>query len=98
MNVILSKQSQFISIPKRFTQSMREMWVLQFRLNRRHGNRAFRTLEHPRFRAAYDFLLLRTLVGEEDVALSDWWTTFQEVDEEAQSKMVQSLRKNNTSS
>jgi poly(A) polymerase len=98
MNVILSKQSQFISIPKRFTQSMREMWVLQFRLNRRHGNRAFRTLEHPRFRAAYDFLLLRTLVGEEDVALSDWWTTFQEVDEEEQSKMVQSLRKNNTSS
>lgn len=93
MNVVLSKQSKHINIPKRFTQSMREMWVLQFRFNRRHGNRAFRTLAHPRFRAAYDFLLLRTLIGEEDIALSDWWTAFQEVDESAQQEMVKALSK-----
>lgn len=91
MNVILSKQNKYISIPKRFTQSMREMWVLQFRFNRRHGNRAFRTLDHPRFRAAYDFLLLRTLVGEEDMTLSDWWTEFQEVEDTEQKQMVAAL-------
>lgn len=91
MNVVLSKQNKHISIPKRFTQSMREMWVLQFRFNRRHGNRAFRTLSHPRFRAAYDFLLLRTLVGEEEMSLSDWWTEFQEVDELKQQEMVKNL-------
>lgn len=91
MNVVLSKQSKHISIPKRFTQSMREMWVLQYRFIRRQGNRAFRTLAHPRFRAAYDFLLLRTLVGEEDISLSDWWTEFQEVDELKQQEMVKNL-------
>lgn len=91
MGIILSKQSKHISIPKRFTQIMREMWLLQLRLPKRYGTRAYKTLEHPRFRAAYDFLLLRTLAGDEDPKLADWWTTFQEEDESGRKKMIQKL-------
>ncbi len=96
MNSVLSKQSKHVSIPKRFTQAMREMWVLQLRLPKRFGIRAFKTLEHPRFRAAYDFLLIRTLAGEEEPELADWWTTFQEMDETEQQNMINQLRNTNT--
>lgn len=92
MNSILHKQSKHISIPKRFTQAMREMWLLQLRFPKRMGIRAYKTLEHPRFRAAYDFLLIRSLAGEEDPQLAEWWTTFQEMDETAQKKMITQLR------
>ncbi len=93
MNVILSKQIKHISIPKRFTQAMREMWLLQLRLPKRFGTRAYKTLEHPRFRAAYDFLLLRTLAGEESPELADWWTTFQEINDTDRKKMIDQLQK-----
>ena len=92
MNSVLLKQSKHISIPKRFTQAMREMWLLQLRFPKRLGVRAFRTLEHPRFRAAYDFLLIRSLAGEEEAELAQWWTTFQEMDEAAQKDMIKKLR------
>ena len=70
---------------------MREIWNLQPRLERRAGKRAFRLLDHPRFRAAYDFLLLRSDVGEVDRELADWWTEFQEVGEGEQRAMVNKL-------
>lgn len=91
MGIVLSKQSKHISIPKRFTQAMREMWILQFRLPKRFGTRAYKILEHPRFRAAYDFLLLRVLIGEEDESLANWWTEFQEADEPTRRQMIKKL-------
>lgn len=93
MNATLSKQSKHISIPKRFTQAMREMWLLQLRLPKRLGTRAYKTLEHPRFRAAYDFLLLRTLAGEESSELGDWWTTFQETNDQDRKEMIDKLQR-----
>ena len=51
-------------MPKRFSFPMREIWLLQPRLERRRGKAPYRLLEHPRFRAAYDFLLLRSEAGE----------------------------------
>ena len=96
MGIILSKQSKYISIPKRFTQAMREMWLLQYKLPKRYGNRAYKSLEHPRFRAAYDFLLLRTLAGEEDPEIAQWWTDFQEADPTQQKKMIKKLTRKPT--
>ena len=55
-----------IAVPKRFSLPMRELVMLQTRFERRSGRRALRLLEHPRFRAAYDFLLLRAEAGEVD--------------------------------
>lgn len=94
MSYVIAEQNRIICIPKRFTQIMREMWLLQFRFNKRQGGRAFHLLEHPRFRAAYDFMLLRALAGDEALPLAEWWTTFQDADEEQRHVMVDALPKN----
>jgi poly(A) polymerase len=91
MSHVISEQNQVVTIPKRFTQVMREIWLLQFRFPKRLGHRAYNLVEHPRFRAAYDFLALRALVGDESVELADWWTKFQEVEPKAQEEMIQLL-------
>lgn len=70
----LAEQLQRVSLPKRFSIPMREMLLLQPRLERPKGKRAMRLLSHPRFRAAYDFLLLRAEAGEVDTALAQIWT------------------------
>lgn len=90
---LLAHQLCVLSIPKRFTLPMREIWDLQFRLEHRHGQRAFRLLAHPRFRAAYDFLLLREFSEEIPTGLGQWWTTFQTSAPEAQQEMVSALSK-----
>ncbi|KTD61788.1 poly(A) polymerase I [Legionella spiritensis] len=91
MSQVITTQNQVIAIPKRYTQIMREMWVLQFRFPKRYGGRANNLLQHPRFRAAYDFLALRALAGDESMELAQWWTTFQDVDEQEQANMVAAI-------
>jgi poly(A) polymerase len=88
---IVSLQLQTTSIPKRFTQSMREIWDLQHRLSRRQGKRAERLFEHPRFRAAYDFVLMREEAGEDLQGLGKWWTRYQEEETEGREAMVAKL-------
>ena len=56
---VISQQTKHIAIPRRVGLCMREMWCMQPRFNNRNGHRPFRLLVHARFRAAYDFLLLR---------------------------------------
>lgn len=84
---LIQKQSQCVSLPRRFSIVTREIWALQPRLKRNKGKRALAVLKHQRFRAAYDFLLLRTQAGEDYQALVDWWTQIQEQDEGEQHKM-----------
>jgi poly(A) polymerase len=68
---------QIISIPKRFSQPMREIWEFQLRLQRQQGRKAAELVDQRRFRAAYDFLLLRAQAGEISDELGTWWTEFQ---------------------
>ncbi|MES9937043.1 MAG: polynucleotide adenylyltransferase PcnB [Sedimenticola sp.] len=84
---IVFQQSQRISLPKRFSIPMREIWNLQHRFEFRAGKRPHRLLTHPRFRAAYDFLLLRAESGETDQELADWWTRFQELEGDERNSM-----------
>jgi len=88
---IISLQLQRVMIPKRFTIPMRQIWELQTRLNDRGGKKAYRTLQHPKFRAAYDFLLLREDAGENLGGLGGWWTRFQYAQEEEQAAMLLEL-------
>ena len=74
---IVSQQQQRISIPKRFTVPMREMLSLQPRFEFVRGKRAMNLLEHRRFRAAYDFMLLQSEVGQVDESLAKFWTDVQ---------------------
>jgi poly(A) polymerase len=77
MDRVLSQQAQRLAIPRRFEATIKEIWSLQPRFEQRAGARPFRLLEHPRFRAAYDFLLLRAEAGEAPQDLADWWTRFE---------------------
>ncbi len=89
---VIGQQLAATSIPKRFSIPMREIWSLQLRLPNREGRKAFGHMEHPRFRAAYDFILLREEAGENMDGLGHWWTQFQEVDEEQKLKMTQEFK------
>ncbi|HXZ60861.1 MAG TPA: polynucleotide adenylyltransferase PcnB [Steroidobacteraceae bacterium] len=71
-----------IAIPKRFALGVREMFALQPRLEHPRGRRALRVLEHPRFRAGYDLLLLRAEFGLAPPEMAAWWTRLQEVPDE----------------
>jgi poly(A) polymerase len=61
---------------------------MQPRFEQRAGQRPFRLLEHPRFRAAYDFLWLRGHSGEIPVEIADWWERFQHADTEERERML----------
>lgn len=90
---VLTKQVKNLSIPKRMTQAMREVWLLQLRFDKRIGVKPYRLLAHPRFRAAYDFLLLRAETGEVEQALAEWWTKFQYASATEQKNMSQPTKK-----
>jgi len=74
---VVREQQGRITIPRRFTLPMREMFTLQPRFHRREGRKALSFLHHPRFRAAYDLLLLRAEAGVEDPEIAKWWTDVQ---------------------
>lgn len=88
-NEVVSSQVRITAIPKYLTTTMREVWGLQAKFHARVGSRPSRLLGHPRFRAAYDFLMLRAETGGVDRELADWWTRYQSVDEHEQRKMTQ---------
>jgi poly(A) polymerase len=85
---VVDRQMHQTAFPRSVGQPMREIWGLQPRFDRLTGNRPQRLVTHPRFRAAYDFLLLRAESGEADPALALWWTRFQGVDEDERKAML----------
>ena len=90
---IFALQAANVSIPKRFALQAKEIWLLQPKLVQRMRKHIFPLLEHQRFRAAYDFLLLRAEAGEADLQpICDWWTRIQEEPKPAQLTMVQELQ------
>jgi poly(A) polymerase len=94
LNEIMPEQQRSIAIPKRFQAVIKDIWILQDKLARREGKRAFKTFEHPKFRAGYDFLLLRAQIEAtpELTELAQWWTDFQEVSNDAQVQMIKGIK------
>jgi poly(A) polymerase len=90
MTEVLDKQCESLAIPRRYTADMREIWNLQPRFEKR-GRGAFKLVEHPRFRAGYDFYLLRCQSGEAPPESGDWWTQFYEADPPGRDKLVHEL-------
>lgn len=89
---VISIQIETIAIPKRSSIVIREIWQLQHRLQFRRGKNLHTLLQHPRFRAAYDFMLLRSTIGEVRSDVADWWTEIQTKDEEGQRKMFSEIK------
>ncbi len=90
-DAVLRTQQARISIPKRFGIPMREILALQPRFNRRAGGRALSLLDHPRFRAAFDFLLLRSQAGAAEHDVAQWWQEIQEVPADERLRRAQAM-------
>jgi poly(A) polymerase len=88
MDHVLSAQAERIAIPRRFEATIKEIWALQPRFEQRAGTRPSRLVEHPRFRAAYDFLALRGESGEVPRDLVEWWTHFQTAPDDERQAML----------
>lgn len=90
---VISQQVKYISMPRRVSLQVKDIWIMQAKLAIRRGKKVFDLLEHPRFRAAFDFLQLRHESGEEVGDLYEWWAAFQDCDLENQESMLSELRK-----
>ena len=92
MAQVLRKQQQITAIPRKFHGYIKDIWVLQLKLHSRIGKQPYKTLKHPRFRAAYDFLLLREKAASNKKYLGDWWTDFQKNDDSIKKSLIKDLR------
>ena len=88
MDEVLDTQCAKLAITRRLTATMREVWAMQPRFEGRSGQRAYRLLEAPRFRMAYDFLALRAASGEVPAELEAWWRAFQSADADSRAAML----------
>ncbi len=88
MHEALDLQRDTLAIPKRFDATMKELWLMQPRFLQRGGHRPFRLLEHPRFRAAYDFFELRALSANAPQEAAKWWERFQDASPDEREKML----------
>ncbi len=88
MDAVLDQQSEKLAITRRISGDIKDIWSLQPRFDKRAGKATLRLLEQPRFRAGYDFLLLRAQSGEVAMELADWWTRFQAVEGEERMAML----------
>ncbi len=88
MDTVVEIQVSKLAIPRRFTAIMKEIWSMQPRFEQRSGRRPFALAAHERFRAAYDFLLLRAASGEVPEDLAQWWARFQHAGEAERTTML----------
>ncbi|CAL7962520.1 poly(A) polymerase I [Gammaproteobacteria bacterium] len=88
MQHVLHLQKNQTLIPQKLLFTIKEIWVLQYQLTQKKKRRIYSLLAHPRFRAAYDFLLLRVQAGEQVKELAEWWTQLQEANEDKRHKMI----------
>ncbi|HYD58111.1 MAG TPA: polynucleotide adenylyltransferase PcnB [Burkholderiales bacterium] len=88
MDEVLDVQCEKLAITRKLTATMREVWSMQPRFESRSGQRAYRLLEAPRFRMAYDFLALRAASGEVPAELEAWWRAFQTADADTRKAML----------
>jgi poly(A) polymerase len=85
---VLAAQCERLAIPRRYSTDMKDVWLMQPRLLQRGGQRPFRLLEHERFRAGYDFLLMRCESGELPREVGQWWTRFQDAGDDERRGML----------
>ncbi len=94
---VLSEQRKTVTLPRRHTLVVKEIWLMQIRLERKQARRVEKLLFEQRFRASYDFLLFRGMVGEQ-VDCAKWWESFVESDENTQRQMAKALENHKSKS
>ena len=95
MDQVLKRQQTITAIPRKFHSYIKDIWVLQLKLHSRIGKQPYKTLKHPRFRAAYDFMLIREKAYNEINGLGKWWTDFQRNDDNLKKSLINNLKEKN---
>ena len=95
LRTVLRKQTESLTIPRTLIVTIQDICFLQHRFTCRYGAIPHRLLEHPRFRAGYDLLLLRTAAGEPTEELSNWWTEFYNADAEQRDALLKAVNQAN---
>ncbi len=85
---VIKSQTKITAIPKRLQQFIFDIWYLQYRLLQPNVRSTKRCLNSPRFRAGYDLLVLRSQVDEKLIPTANWWTNYQEANEEQQLELI----------
>ena len=96
MDQVLKRQQRITAIPRKFHSYIKDIWVLQLKLHSRIGKQPYKTLKHPRFRAAYDFMLIREKASNEIKGLGKWWTDFQRNDDNLKKSLINNLKEKDT--
>ena len=96
MDQVLKRQQTITAIPRKFHSYIKDIWVLQLKLHSRIGKQPYKTLKHPRFRAAYDFMLIREKASNEIKGLGKWWTDFQRNDDDLKKSLINNLKEKDT--
>jgi len=92
MDDTIATQSSSMTIQRRLESDMCEIWAMQPRFEKRVGRYPYRLIESPRFRAAYDFMLLRCATGEQNPSLGQWWTDFIAADPAGQEALMDAAK------
>ncbi len=92
INQALYLQIQTLGIPRRLIVVMRSVWLLQYHLERRRGNRIYRTANQRFFRAAFDFLELRERAGEPLTEIVCWWRIFRDGNTKQREQLIDELK------
>jgi len=88
MDGVLSEQQKLTAVPRKFNSYIKDIWVLQLKLHSRIKSQPYKTIRHPRFRAAYDFLLVRESASKDKNGLGRWWTDFQKNDDSLRGSLI----------
>ena len=92
MDRIIREQQVLTAVPRKFHGYIKDIWSLQLKLETRLGHQPYKILNHPRFRAAYDFLLLREEAARDSQGMGNWWTQFQQINRSGKIELLKSLR------
>ena len=92
MDRIIREQQALTAVPRKFHGYIKDIWSLQLKLETRLGHQPYKILNHPRFRAAYDFLLLREEAANDTQGIGEWWTQFQRINRPGKIELLKSLR------
>jgi poly(A) polymerase len=91
MDGVLREQQKLTAVPRKFNSYIKDIWVLQLKLHSRIKSQPYKTIRHPRFRAAYDFLLVRERASADKSGLGKWWTDFQKNDDSLRGSLISRL-------
>ena len=89
---VLQKQQNITAIPRRYSSFIRDIWMNQIRF-KKMSKKSINFTNSMRFRASYDFLLLRNSLEKNLETVINWWTDFKTANYDKKVKLLNEYRK-----